>query len=75
MVLLGAVPLDADTQAGRTRVAEGDLEGEELPRPVRSQNQFVLLQLRLQEEEEEELQSAGPSEPENCRKSTDRRGC
>lgn len=70
VVLLGAVPLDADAQAGRTRVAERDLEGQELPRPVRRQNQLVFLHLGLQEEEEEELQSTA-----KCRKSTDRGGC
>lgn len=74
VVLLGAVPFDADAQAGRARVAERDLEGQELPRPVRSQNQLVLLHLGLQEEEEEELQST-ESELANCRKSTDRSGC
>lgn len=62
VVLLGAVPLDADAQAGRTRVAERDLEGQELPRPVWCQNQLVFLHLGLQEEEENELQSAESSD-------------
>lgn len=61
VVLLGAVPLDADAKAGRTRVAKRDLEGQELPRPVRGQNQLVFLHLGLQEEREEELQSAESS--------------
>lgn len=47
MVLLGAIPFDADAQPGRTRVAEGDLEGQELSGPVWSEDQVVLLGLLL----------------------------
>lgn len=66
VVLLGAVPLDADAQAGRTRVAERDLEGQELSRAVWSQNQLVFLGLGLQEDEEQKLQSAKSSDGSSC---------
>lgn len=61
MVLLGAVSLHADAEASRARVAERDLEGQELPRPVRSQNQLVFFCLGLQGGEEE-LQSTKKSD-------------
>lgn len=48
VVLLGAIPFDADAQPGGTRVAEGDLEGQELSGPVWSEDQVVLLGFLLQ---------------------------
>lgn len=47
VVLLGAIPFDADAESGGTRVAEGYLEGQELSGPVWSEDQVVLLGLLL----------------------------
>lgn len=51
MVLLGAVAFDADAQTCWTRVAEGDLKGQELSGPIWSQDQLILFCLLYETEQ------------------------